>query len=162
MNIETKQIHFVVFGVPQTAGSKRVIPIKNRKTGDWVMRPNGTTLTVTTDDNPKSKNWRSLVAAEAIKAYSGPTLTGPLHVQFAFYMPRPAGHYRTGAKSNELRRSAPKYPITRPDALKMARAAEDALTNVIWRDDSQIVSEILLKLYAERSPARLEVRIDEI
>jgi Holliday junction resolvase RusA-like endonuclease len=43
--------------------------------------------------------------------------------------------------------------------LKLARAAEDALTQVIWRDDSQIVSEVLLKVYADSNPARLEVTI---
>lgn len=149
-------IAFTVLGVPQTAGSKKSIPIKNRSTGEWVTRDNGSTLTVTVDDNPKSKHWKAAVAWEARKVYTGPLLTGPLHVAFTFFMPRPQGHYR---KNGTLRDSAPRFPITRPDALKLSRAAEDSLTHVIWGDDSQIVSETLTKLYAERSAARLEVVI---
>jgi Holliday junction resolvase RusA-like endonuclease len=155
-------ISFTVLGVPQTAGSKKTIPIKNRATGEWVTRDNGSTLTVTVDDNPKAKNWKSAVAWEARKVYTGPLLTGPLHVAFTFVMPRAQGHYRTGKNSGQLKPGAPRFPITRPDALKMARCAEDSLSNVIYRDDSQIVSEMLLKRYAEGGPARLEVSITQL
>jgi Holliday junction resolvase RusA-like endonuclease len=47
--------------------------------------------------------------------------------------------------------------VTRPDVLKLARAAEDALTGIVWRDDSQIVHETLAKVYGE--PERLEVAV---
>ncbi len=152
-------ITFTVLGVPQTAGSKKSIPIKDRSTGNWVRRNNGSTLTVTVDDNPNAKPWKAAVAWEARKVYRGPLLSGPLHVAFTFVMPRPRGHYRKGGG---LLPSAPGFPITRPDALKMARAAEDGLTQVIWHDDSQIVSEMLLKRYAEGGPARLEVLITQM
>lgn len=155
-------ITFTVLGMPQTAGSKRAIPIKNRSTGEWVKRQNGSPLIAVMDDNPKSKEWRNAVACEARKVYSGPLLTGPLQVTFRFYMPRPAGHFGSGKNANQLKASSPTWPITRPDALKMARAAEDALTNVIWRDDSQIVSEHLLKYYTHSDPARLVVTIERM
>jgi Holliday junction resolvase RusA-like endonuclease len=39
------------------------------------------------------------------------------------------------------------YPISKPDVLKLARAAEDALTGIIWSDDALIVQEHLYKAY---------------
>ena len=153
-------ISFVVLGLPQTAGSKKSIPIKNRSTGEWVTRDNGSTLTVTVDDNPKSKHWKAAVAWEAKKVYQGPLLTGPLHVAFTFFMPRPAGHYGSGSRANQLKPSSPRWPITRPDVLKLSRAAEDGLTNVIWRDDSQIADARVIRCYRETPGA--DVRIEEM
>jgi Holliday junction resolvase RusA-like endonuclease len=59
-----------------------------------------------------------------------------------------------------LRASAPRYPTGRPDVLKLARACEDALTGVIWRDDAQIVVERLYKDWGE--PARVLVEIEQL
>lgn len=44
---------------------------------------------------------------------------------------------------------APIAPIVRPDLLKLARAVEDALSGVLWKDDSQVVVEVLRKRYDE-------------
>ena len=44
--------------------------------------------------------------------------------------------------------------------LKLARAVEDALTGIVWRDDAQIVDEQLSKVYGE--PARVEVDVAEL
>jgi hypothetical protein len=46
----------------------------------------------------------------------------------------------------------------RPDVLKLARAIEDAITGVIWVDDSQIIDEHLYKRWGD--PARVEVTIE--
>ena len=83
-------------------------------------------------------------------------MTGALRVSFTFYRPRPKGHF--GAKG--VRPSAPRYPTTKPDVLKLARAVEDALTGVLWRDDAQIVAESIYKDYGE--PARVVVTVEEI
>jgi Holliday junction resolvase RusA-like endonuclease len=80
-------------------------------------------------------------------------LEGPLVLEFVFFRPRPAAHFgRRG-----LRPSAPEFPTTRPDVLKLARAVKDALTGVVWRDDAQVVDERLAKRFEE--PARVEVRV---
>jgi Holliday junction resolvase RusA-like endonuclease len=44
--------------------------------------------------------------------------------------------------------------------LKLARAVEDALTGVVWRDDAEIVAEGLAKLYG--TPERVEISITEV
>lgn len=136
---------FTVYGQPQTAGSKRAFPFR---------RPNGSLGTSVTDDNPKSRSWKGMVAHAAREAYQGELLDGPLAVTFTFYRPRCKGHI--GAKG--VKASAPRYPTTKPDVLKLARAVEDALTGVIWRDDAQICVERIYKDWGE--PARVEITVE--
>lgn len=101
--------------------------------------------------------WAGRIAVEAGKVYRGPLLTGPLAVEFRFFRSRPQHHFGTGRNAGKLKPDAARYPIVRPDVLKVARVAEDALTGVVYADDAQIVEERLLKLYGE--PARLEVEV---
>jgi Holliday junction resolvase RusA-like endonuclease len=144
-----------VYGIPQPAGSKR--GFRNPKTG-------GVSIT---DANSKSKPWQAEVKNAAADAMMGgdpegqsrilearPLLDGPLLLELTFWMPRPKGHF--GAKG-DVKPKSPRFPTVKPDVLKLARAVEDALTGIVYRDDSQIVSETLQKAYGE--PARVEVRV---
>jgi Holliday junction resolvase RusA-like endonuclease len=142
----TDALTFTVHGAAQPAGSKRAF--KHARTGAVIV----------TDANKKSRPWKQEVrnvAATAMLSHGhtngGVLVDGPLRVDMTFYVPRPKGHY--GVKG--LRPSAPVYPTTRPDVLKLARGVEDALTGVVYRDDAQIVVESLRKQYGE--PARVEV-----
>lgn len=141
-------ITFTVLGKPQPAGSKRAFiwRAKDGRSGASVV-----------DDNPRGKSWQAAVADAAMSTYSGPLLDCPLKVRFHFFTPRPAGHFR---KNGEVNPKAPAFPTTRPDVLKLARGCEDALTGIVWRDDSRIVAEELLKSYGE--PARVEITIAEM
>ena len=134
-------IEFFVPGRPRTAGSKRAFPIR-RRDGSLVR------IAVTDDSGPEGKAWRAVVqdAARAVFPPEVPLLSGHVELRLEFQVMRPKGHY--GARG--LRASAPVHPTTKPDLLKMARAVEDALTGVLWRDDAQIVTEILTKRYADR------------
>jgi Holliday junction resolvase RusA-like endonuclease len=58
-----------------------------------------------------------------------------------------------------LKPNAPKYPTTRPDALKLARAAEDALTGIIWTDDAVTVDLTIKKRYGELPGVNITVRV---
>jgi Holliday junction resolvase RusA-like endonuclease len=141
-------IEFTVLGEAAPAGSKRAF--QNKKTGALIV----------TDASKGSKPWQAEVrAAAAAHVNGGGLLTGPLRVEFTFYKPRPSGHYGTGRNAGTLKASAPPFPATRPDVLKLSRGVEDALTGVLWRDDAQIVSEQLEKRYG--APARCEIRIWE-
>jgi Holliday junction resolvase RusA-like endonuclease len=82
------------------------------------------------------------------KARMSPMI-GPLSLSVVFYMKRPKGHYRGGKPTKGLATSAPKHPAIRPDATKLLRSTEDALTSVLWLDDSQIVSQHVYKKFAE-------------
>lgn len=139
------RLEFVVNGKPRPGGSKR--SFRHPSTGRIIV----------TEDSD-NKNWRAAVAeagARAMAIEGDELLTGPLHVSFTFVRPRPAGHYGTGRNAGVLKDSAPNYPTTRPDVLKLARAAEDALTGQVWRDDAQIVDEHLAKVWGE--PERCEI-----
>lgn len=145
-------LSFVVPGVAQPAGSKRAFVKGGRA--------------VVVDDAKGSRPWKNAVSAEAAKAMtfhsddgtSGyrPPLEGPLELQVIFWLPRPKGHY--GARG--LRPSAPAYPAVRPDATKLLRAVEDAMTGIVWRDDAQVVHQVVGKRYGE--PARTEIQVREL
>lgn len=148
-------ISFTAYGKAQPAGSKGSYVLR-RKDGSIVTRPGGSPIVNTVDANAKAKDWKVAVAWAARKAYQGPLLDGPLHVRMTFYRPRPKGHFR---KSGELSKEGldSLAPTSKPDLLKMARAVEDALTEVVWRDDAQIAFEVLLRWWGE--PARVVVSI---
>ena len=134
----SQTISFFVPGVPRTAGSKNVFI--NPKTG----RP-----IITDDSGAQGRQWRRSVQAAAAAAYQGELLTGPLGLATVYFLARPRGHYGEGRNADRLLPSARPYPSVRPDLLKYTRAIEDALNKVIWRDDAQVVSEILDKRYAD-------------
>lgn len=142
-------------GRPQTAGSKSAIPGHD---GRPRVIESGTAKS-----RQAKRTYRQDLrdAAERARAehwqLDGPTAR-PLEVWFTFVMPRPSAMLRTGAHAGELKATAADVrPSTRPDAVKLARAAEDALTGVLWLDDAQIVDERLVKCWGD--PARLEVTV---
>lgn len=143
----TGLVFFTVYGHAAPAGSKRVLPAGGRRGG----RP------IVVDDSRRSRPWKQEVAAEAAGAMEGGELmTGPLGLELAFYLRRPAGHF--GARG--VRPSAPAWPIVRPDLLKLARAIEDALSGIVYRDDAQIVHELIVKRYGD--PERVDVTVKQL
>lgn len=141
----TPTILFTVFGEPKTAGSKRAFYNARLKRALIV------------DACGKSRDWKEQVASAGHQAYQGPLLTGPLAVGFHFVRVRPASHFNSRGELNKAGRAS-LAPDSRPDLLKLARCAEDALTGVMWKDDAQIVYEVLSKEWGE--PARLEVTVE--
>jgi Holliday junction resolvase RusA-like endonuclease len=133
-------LDFVVLGEARPAGSKTAVvtPQGRRNVFDSSGRPGAA--------------WKREVKSAALDALeaaglAGQLLEGPLAVRMTFYR-RP------------LARGGRDYPTTRPDVLKLARAVEDALTTVVWRDDAEIVAEGLAKLYG--TPERVEISITEV
>jgi crossover junction endodeoxyribonuclease RusA len=141
-------ILFTVIGQPKPQGSKIPQVIYGRD-GKPVVK-DGRVLTRVRDDNPNTKDWRYLVARTAQEEYDGELLTGPIRLSITFERPRPKSHYGTGRNAGKLKQKAPTYPTTKPDTVKLTRAVEDALTGVIWKDDSQVVVHELEKVYGER------------
>ena len=76
-------------------------------------------------------------------------------------MPRPKGHYRTGKNALILRKNAPEHPTTKPDATKLLRSTEDALTGILWKDDAQIWCQNVTKTYGECPGAQIQVWFEE-
>jgi Holliday junction resolvase RusA-like endonuclease len=134
-------IHFFVAGIPRPGGSKKIFGI--RKGGIHTGR-----FIVTDAGGQANKDWRASVVHEGSLAMEGRhLLTGPLKVTLSFGMPRPKAHFRA---NGEVKENAPHYHANAPDLLKLTRTIEDALTKVVWFDDSQIVVERLRKLYDDQ------------
>lgn len=149
-----RTLTFTVYGTPQPAGSKRAFAYR-KKGGEGKL---GVRVT---DDNPKGRDWKGSVAQVAGQAmnasnYAGVLFEGPLRVRFNFMVARPKGHY--GKRG--LRPAAPPWPDKKPDALKLSRGTEDALTGVVWRDDAQVVKLWISKEYG--SPEGVAVTVEEM
>jgi Holliday junction resolvase RusA-like endonuclease len=139
------KISFFAPGIPAPGGSKRAF-----------FRP-GMKHAVIVDACKRNKDWRAVVALAAREAYRGQPLASPLRICATFFMPRPKGHY--GAKG--LKASAPRHHTKKPDATKLLRSTEDALTGILWADDAQIAVQIVEKRYAD-GPCGVSLSVFEI
>lgn len=114
----------VVHGLPAPQGSKRHV-------GNGVM----------VESSKKVKPWRADVrqAAEDWRLENGSPgpLTGSLIVMLTFSLPRPKA------------RKKEHWVATRPDLDKLVRSTFDALTGVLWGDDSQVVYLTAQKTYVD-------------
>lgn len=122
--IRTEQlIRFQVHGLPVPQGSTR----------SWVV--NG--KPVITSSAKGLSTWRRLVADVAQRYAPDEPWEGPVGIELHFGLPKP--------------KSAPKrkrvWPDKRPDLDKLSRAVFDALTYVIFADDSQVVELSATKDY---------------
>ena len=142
---ELRTVSLVVAGIAAPAGSKSAFP--NRKTGGVSVR----------DSSKRAKPWQAVVSAQAWQAFGGPVLTGPLHLEIVFVLPRPKGHYGSGRNAAAVRPSAPIAPAVQPDLTKLVRGVEDARTGIVWRDDGQVVSQHTSKVYGEPAECRIDV-----
>lgn len=133
-----------VAGEPIPQGSMRAFVVKGG-------RP------IVTADNARTRPWKASVAdaaATAVERRGMAPLAGPVDVDVVFRMPRPKGHFnRHGA----LLPSSPSTPAGRPDIDKLARAVLDALTGIVFRDDSQVVRLGLAKVYADDPGATITI-----
>jgi Holliday junction resolvase RusA-like endonuclease len=136
-------VTFFVPGRPQTAGSKVQLPIRNGQ-GDVVAR-----RIVESGDRDAKAAWRADLRLAAMDALpEGWDTSAAMRVTFVFQRQRPKGHFGTGRNAGRVKDScAGLYPVARPDLVKLARAAEDALTGIVWDDDAQIVHEELVKTW---------------
>lgn len=136
---------FTVFGEAIPQGSAKAFQPRYKD-----GRPAG--RIIVTSDNPRLKGWRQLVAETASKALEGHGWhdgIGAITVVAMFHLPRPKA---LGTKS--------KPHLTRPDVDKLARALGDALTGVLWRDDSQVTRMTVGKCYAAPNTSpRAEIEI---
>lgn len=112
------------------------------------------------DHEKRIKAWKLRVATAAHLAYPGTPVEGPVAVEIIDFRKRPANQMGTGRNAGALKDSASKYPTTTPDCGKTARLIEDAMSGVIYKDDSQIVEERLMKLFAAPGAhPRIEVTV---
>lgn len=121
-----EEIAFSVHGRPAQMGSKRAF-VRN---GRAVMA---------NDNSDKLRQWYTAVASTAAEVMRGSAqVVGPVRLSMRFYFKRPKNHYRTGKNSHLKRDDAPAFHSQSPDLDKLIRSTQDALSSVVWRDDSQV------------------------
>lgn len=162
-----RQYTFSILGVAQPGGSKQAfVPVDRKKICECgpipgklpFRREGGSIIVSVVDANPNVDVWKKHVARIAREEYHGPMFDRAIAARFVFYRARPDSHYGK-AGLNKQGRDNP-FPSTKPDALKLARALEDALTGICYVDDALIVRESISKEYGE--PPRVEVTIETL
>lgn len=89
------------------------------------------------------KRWSDRISAEA-REYDGEPMSGAVEMRLTFYLPRPKTVKR-------------RYPTVKPDIDKLARAVQDALNGIVYRDDAQVVSLSVHKRYCGAQPSGVVV-----
>lgn len=138
-----------ILGIPRPGGSKTAGI--SRKSGRLFVRP----------ANPNTSIWRAQVEVAARQQYSGPLLTSAIDMTYEFRFPRPQAHFCTGKRSAELKKTAPYWHTSKPDLTKIIRSTEDALTGIVWSDDSKVCRRVELKRYCsenERPGVSMKIR----
>lgn len=119
--------------------------------------PNGAMLPAgTASSRKKFADWRTDIKQRAIQAMEGESAsTQPIRLMCEFQLPVPTSSIR-------------KYQlgwlphVKRPDVDKLMRALLDALTGIVWVDDSQVCYAMVNKVYAWNGQPGAEVIVDFI
>ena len=129
-----EQISLIVYGEPAPQGSKRII--KGR---------------LVEASSAKLRKWRKAIADTCLGHADQNIILGPVHVEANFYLTRPQS-----VKFNKR-----PLPIVPPDLDKLCRGLLDGIgqSQVIWGDDSQVVSLTARKYYADQHEPGAEVVI---
>lgn len=141
-------ISFFVAGIPVPKGSAKAFMRKGMK------HP-----VVIQDNADKQKPWASAIGYAA-QQLGASMISGPVELIVDFIMPRPLGHFGTGKNASNLKLSAPMHHVSKPDLDKLVRCVKDALTGVVWKDDSQVSVVRASKVYGET--AGVGITIDAI
>ncbi len=102
-------------------------------------------------DNKRTKPWRDAVALWVRRSWTQTVDPGqPVGVEVTFSLPRPKGHYGTGANAGHVKASAPDHATSHStgDVDKLARLVLDAIQDTdVLPDDSAVVELTARKAY---------------
>jgi Holliday junction resolvase RusA-like endonuclease len=135
-------IQFTVFGEPVAQGRPRATTINGR---------------IRMFDPDKSKDYKTYVKLAASQYAPNKLLECGLGLRVDIYRPIPKNFSK---KKTEQAERGVIRPTTKPDADNYVKGVKDALKNVIWKDDSQVVELLVNKWYSTKP--RVEVKCWEI
>lgn len=127
----TAPIDFFVPGTPAPQPRPRGQLIRGPKPFIKIYTPND------------AKDWKEAVARYALASFRITPLDEPLRLCLSFRMQRPQSH----SLKNGLRLNAPVFHLSTPDLDNLEKAVMDALTGILWRDDSIICQKYAEKVY---------------
>ena len=99
--------------------------------------------------------WRKAVrvaAEEAVTASMWARVSGPVELEVMFYLDRPSSISKTQRPQ----------PTVAPDLDKLVRGVGDALTGVVYDDDSQVIRCLAWKVYADTRVPGAFIRVNEL
>ena len=99
--------------------------------------------------------WRNTVkqaAEDAVTIEGWAKVSGPVELEVMFYLDRPSS-------VSTVKRPQPTVP---PDLDKLIRGVGDALTGVVYDDDSQVIRCLAWKVYADTRPPGAFIRVAEL
>lgn len=141
-------LQFYVPGKPQ--GKARARTFYNRKLGKMQsMTPENTVL------------YENNIIQSYLDVAERPQLLyGPLEVSINAYFPVPKSTTKKARKQIE---DGEILPTKKPDADNIAKVVCDALNQIAYQDDTQVVKLSVIKQFeSDKHPVGLVVRIDEI
>jgi crossover junction endodeoxyribonuclease RusA len=116
--------------------------------------PKGWTRPILTSTNKNLKRWRAGLSVLAQKAI--------FDLPGAHPFPVPADvplrvHIIFGFVSPKSRKDGSIFKTTRPDLDKLIRSTLDAMTGIVYKDDSQVAQVQAMKVFADRDHVRVSV-----
>jgi crossover junction endodeoxyribonuclease RusA len=132
------EISFDVLGRPSPQGSKKSIGNNRFIEASKFL--------------PAWRNAVKIAAEHAVTVNGWAKVSGPVELEIMFYLDRPSSISATKRP----------YPIVPPDVDKLIRGVGDALTGVVYDDDSQIVRVLAWKVYADNREPGAFVRVAEL
>ena len=171
---ELPSLEFVVLGVPVTQGSKAISAYLGQRVrtryGTAIVKPRAvlteqSNMATKTMRSNRLKRWRETIALQAKRKANAERCwvytLAPVSLRCEFVFARPNSHYvGDDPVRGKLKANAPVLHTSTPDLDKLLRAVGDALTGVLYADDSQVVSyDGSLKRYVSSAAGKPGVRV---
>ncbi|MFA6038400.1 MAG: RusA family crossover junction endodeoxyribonuclease [Legionellales bacterium] len=136
----SKIIHFDVLGTPVGKGRPRFA-----RRGNFV----------TTYSPQKNIDAERSLLAQSIEYKPETPWNCALGIRIEAIFERPKSHYGTGRNVNLLKDTAPLFHTCKPDGDNVGKNCIDAMNEVFFKDDSQIVVCNIIKQYGNISMLRI-------
>lgn len=113
---------------------------------------------VQTYTDAKTKSYETLVKEAATKAMgSSPPLEGPVKLDLIIRLPVPKSYPK---KRSEACLNGSEWPTKKPDWDNVAKSVADAMNDIVFLDDTQIVIARVVKTYS--AEAGVDVQVSEV
>jgi Holliday junction resolvase RusA-like endonuclease len=148
-------LRLTVIGTAEPKGSAKIVPLRRKFPFTIHSFRELLTSVAVTSDNTGVKTWQKQIARAARFALGDQSVggKGAFTLQLKFFIAPP----------QKIPKERGGLPIVRDDVDKLARAALDALTGVLYDDDAQVVDLVASKRYAATpAEARLEITVTPI
>jgi len=139
----TFMVNFSIDGPPHGKGRPRF-----RRFGNFVQ----------TYTDAKTKSYETLVKEAATKAMgSSQPLEGPVKLDLIIRLPVPKSYPK---KRSEACLNGSEWPTKKPDWDNVAKSVADAMNDIVFLDDTQIVIARVVKTYS--AEAGVDVQVSEV